>query len=262
MVVFQVLIFFTLFYLLYCSLAVMYLFLLTFYFHRLWYLTFFCFVTGGKKAKIADLTTLQAALLHDVIEDTETTAQEIEDQFGATVRSIVQEVTDNKGLTTGIQFFVILFFFSVSVLFVRSPSSSQRCYYYCCGLSFATTSDHYHDHKHWRCCKKKRKKKVVARVWCMRHETNRFRFIVVVSIEWCVFFTNKANAFLIVLQSNERDTKLNTRLTCQTPPKYARFHIFSLSFFIFSYFFLKYVIYYVIVYHLYNMYIIYYRSLK
>jgi len=45
-----------------------------------------------------DLPTLQAAILHDTIEDTETSPQELEDYFGQEVRLLVQEVTDDKSL--------------------------------------------------------------------------------------------------------------------------------------------------------------------
>ena len=37
-----------------------------------------------------------AALLHDTVEDTETTAEELEAEFGVVVRDIVLEVTDDK----------------------------------------------------------------------------------------------------------------------------------------------------------------------
>ena len=47
---------------------------------------------------ITDLPTLQAAILHDTIEDTETSPQELEDSFGREVRLLVQEVTDDKSL--------------------------------------------------------------------------------------------------------------------------------------------------------------------
>ena len=47
---------------------------------------------------ITELATLQAAILHDTIEDTETTPQELEDYFGREVRLLVQEVTDDKSL--------------------------------------------------------------------------------------------------------------------------------------------------------------------
>jgi guanosine-3',5'-bis(diphosphate) 3'-pyrophosphohydrolase len=49
-------------------------------------------------AGIADTATLQAALLHDTIEDTNTTLQELEHEFGAHVAAIVQECTDDKHL--------------------------------------------------------------------------------------------------------------------------------------------------------------------
>ena len=39
-----------------------------------------------------------AALLHDTVEDTETTFEEIERSFGADVRDLVAEVTDDKSL--------------------------------------------------------------------------------------------------------------------------------------------------------------------
>lgn len=41
---------------------------------------------------------MQAAILHDTVEDTDTTFEEIEDQFGQEVRSLVAEVTDDKSL--------------------------------------------------------------------------------------------------------------------------------------------------------------------
>jgi (p)ppGpp synthase/HD superfamily hydrolase len=50
------------------------------------------------EAKISDLTVLQAALLHDTVEDTDTTFEEIETIFGKSVRGIVEEVTDDKTL--------------------------------------------------------------------------------------------------------------------------------------------------------------------
>ena len=48
--------------------------------------------------KVYDIPTLAAALLHDTIEDTETTSEEIEQLFGSDVLSIVLEVTDDKSL--------------------------------------------------------------------------------------------------------------------------------------------------------------------
>ena len=47
---------------------------------------------------VSDLPTLQAAILHDTIEDTETTPDELENKFGAEVRDLVVEVTDDKRL--------------------------------------------------------------------------------------------------------------------------------------------------------------------
>ena len=49
---------------------------------------------GGVK----DLVTLQGAILHDTIEDTNTTPDELEAAFGAEVRKVVQEVTDDTDL--------------------------------------------------------------------------------------------------------------------------------------------------------------------
>src|SRR5215218_8175777 len=47
---------------------------------------------------VRDLVTLQGAILHDTIEDTNTTPQELEAAFGAEVRKVVQEVTDDTTL--------------------------------------------------------------------------------------------------------------------------------------------------------------------
>jgi methylenetetrahydrofolate reductase (NADPH) len=47
---------------------------------------------------ISDLTVLEAALLHDTVEDTETTPAELEAHFGSEVRALVAEVTDDKRL--------------------------------------------------------------------------------------------------------------------------------------------------------------------
>ena len=48
--------------------------------------------------EITDLDVLQAALLHDTIEDTETTAEELESLFTARIRGLVLEVSDDKSL--------------------------------------------------------------------------------------------------------------------------------------------------------------------
>jgi guanosine-3',5'-bis(diphosphate) 3'-pyrophosphohydrolase len=47
---------------------------------------------------ITDLDILQAALLHDTIEDTETTARELNSHFGERISGIVVEVSDDKTL--------------------------------------------------------------------------------------------------------------------------------------------------------------------
>ncbi|XP_030233909.1 guanosine-3',5'-bis(diphosphate) 3'-pyrophosphohydrolase MESH1 [Gadus morhua] len=47
---------------------------------------------------IVDIEVLQAALLHDTVEDTDTSIAELELTFGPTVARIVQEVTDDKTL--------------------------------------------------------------------------------------------------------------------------------------------------------------------
>ena len=48
---------------------------------------------------ITDATTLAAAILHDTVEDTDATPEELERQFGAGVAGIVAEVTDDPTLT-------------------------------------------------------------------------------------------------------------------------------------------------------------------
>jgi guanosine-3',5'-bis(diphosphate) 3'-pyrophosphohydrolase len=47
---------------------------------------------------VTDPTALIAAVLHDTVEDTETTPEELEALFGAEVRDLVAEVTDDKSL--------------------------------------------------------------------------------------------------------------------------------------------------------------------
>ncbi len=49
--------------------------------------------TGGE-----DLDLVVAAVLHDTVEDTQTTAGELEEAFGTRVRGLVEEVTDDKSL--------------------------------------------------------------------------------------------------------------------------------------------------------------------
>lgn len=50
------------------------------------------------EAGVTDLTTLQAAILHDTIEDTKTTYDELVGRFGAALADVVMEVTDDKSL--------------------------------------------------------------------------------------------------------------------------------------------------------------------
>jgi (p)ppGpp synthase/HD superfamily hydrolase len=47
---------------------------------------------------VTDVSTLMAAILHDTIEDTDTTAEELEQKFGREVRLLVEEMTDDKTL--------------------------------------------------------------------------------------------------------------------------------------------------------------------
>ena len=48
--------------------------------------------------RVTDSLTLAAALLHDTVEDTDATIEDIEREFGAEVRAIVAELTDDKSL--------------------------------------------------------------------------------------------------------------------------------------------------------------------
>lgn len=52
----------------------------------------------ANEGDVTEMDVLCAALLHDTIEDTKTTAGELSDQFGAKIAGIVQEVTDDKSL--------------------------------------------------------------------------------------------------------------------------------------------------------------------
>lgn len=47
---------------------------------------------------ILDAVVIVAALLHDTLEDTETTPEELQELFGAEVASVVVEVSDDKSL--------------------------------------------------------------------------------------------------------------------------------------------------------------------
>jgi GTP diphosphokinase / guanosine-3',5'-bis(diphosphate) 3'-diphosphatase len=53
------------------------------------------------EAGVTDVDVLCAALLHDTIEDTKTTPEELEREFGHEIASIVLELTDNKMLKKG-----------------------------------------------------------------------------------------------------------------------------------------------------------------
>ncbi len=48
--------------------------------------------------QVMDTQTLQAGVLHDILEDTNTTVEELTGRFGADVAGVVQEVTDDKSL--------------------------------------------------------------------------------------------------------------------------------------------------------------------
>jgi guanosine-3',5'-bis(diphosphate) 3'-pyrophosphohydrolase len=52
----------------------------------------------SKYCDVLDNEVLIAGILHDTLEDTETTPQEIEEKFGTEVLHLVQEVTDEKDL--------------------------------------------------------------------------------------------------------------------------------------------------------------------
>jgi guanosine-3',5'-bis(diphosphate) 3'-pyrophosphohydrolase len=47
---------------------------------------------------VSDVVVLASALLHDTVEDTQTTLEELEREFGSEVASVVAEVTDDKSL--------------------------------------------------------------------------------------------------------------------------------------------------------------------
>jgi guanosine-3',5'-bis(diphosphate) 3'-pyrophosphohydrolase len=52
---------------------------------------------------VEDLTILAAGVLHDTVEDTETTPEELEAEFGPEVRSLVMECTDDKRLPKAVR---------------------------------------------------------------------------------------------------------------------------------------------------------------
>jgi guanosine-3',5'-bis(diphosphate) 3'-pyrophosphohydrolase len=49
-------------------------------------------------AGISDANVIAAAILHDTVEDTDATVEDIEELFGTAIRDIVIEVTDDKSL--------------------------------------------------------------------------------------------------------------------------------------------------------------------
>ncbi len=50
------------------------------------------------EAGITEIQVLAAAVLHDTLEDTETTYDELKERFGKSIAAIVREVTDDKSL--------------------------------------------------------------------------------------------------------------------------------------------------------------------
>ena len=48
--------------------------------------------------RVSDLATLQAAFLHDTVEDTHTSFEELKEKFGDEVAGLVREVTEDKSL--------------------------------------------------------------------------------------------------------------------------------------------------------------------
>lgn len=50
------------------------------------------------EADVTDAVTLLAAILHDTVEDTKTTPEELEREFGLDIAGVVAEVTDDKAL--------------------------------------------------------------------------------------------------------------------------------------------------------------------
>jgi guanosine-3',5'-bis(diphosphate) 3'-pyrophosphohydrolase len=52
-----------------------------------------------REGGVRDVAVLQAAVLHDTVEDTDTSFEELEARFGSTVRALVAEVSDDKVLS-------------------------------------------------------------------------------------------------------------------------------------------------------------------
>jgi guanosine-3',5'-bis(diphosphate) 3'-pyrophosphohydrolase len=53
----------------------------------------------AREGRVTDIDVLCAALLHDTVEDTATTPQELRRAFGAKIARVVAEVTDDKSLS-------------------------------------------------------------------------------------------------------------------------------------------------------------------
>ena len=51
------------------------------------------------EAHVSDINVICGALLHDTVEDTDTTQEELAAEFGNTIRDIVMDVTDDKSLS-------------------------------------------------------------------------------------------------------------------------------------------------------------------
>lgn len=48
---------------------------------------------------VTDPEILAAAILHDTVEDTQTLPEELEERFGSRIRSLVEEMTDDKSIS-------------------------------------------------------------------------------------------------------------------------------------------------------------------
>ena len=57
----------------------------------------------SNEGHIKDIEVICGALLHDTVEDTDTTPEELEREFGETIRQIVMDVTDDKSLEKAVR---------------------------------------------------------------------------------------------------------------------------------------------------------------
>ena len=55
------------------------------------------------EGRVDDIEVICAALLHDTVEDTETTFEDIESEFGKPIQQIVKDVTDDKSLNKAVR---------------------------------------------------------------------------------------------------------------------------------------------------------------